>query len=166
MQIARYNSTELFTVELRKVLPSLYDYIEFFSHIFLPLTGSKLLKEEIQNSDIINFLIDTTLRAETTEHASNKKLKVVAMIFLKDIWKTFPLKFDQDASLGNNLLSFMKRSSRDHEHHIRYIVVTQLFDLLTHFANDRNPYAPIIYKTLIFSLIENAHDPQLKQYVC
>lgn len=40
-----------------------------------------------------------------------------------------------------------------------------LFRLLENFAAERNPYAPIIYKTLTFCLIENHSDNDVREYI-
>jgi hypothetical protein len=53
----------------------------------------------------------------------------------------------------------LKRGSRDKHRPIRIIAVSLMFKLLDKFAEDKNNSAPALYKTLIYSLIENPYDP-------
>lgn len=41
----------------------------------------------------------------------------------------------------------------------------QCYRLLDQFAVERNPYAPVLYKLLIFSLIENHQDLLTREYM-
>jgi hypothetical protein len=40
-----------------------------------------------------------------------------------------------------------------------------MFRLLDHFANDRNPFAAILYKKLTFSLIENFDEMETREFM-
>ena len=48
---------------------------------------------------------------------------------------------------------------------IKITVFTQLFRLLEYFSNSKNLYAPIIYKTLTASVIENFNNPRLREFL-
>jgi hypothetical protein len=45
------------------------------------------------------------------------------------------------------------------------MALTRLFKMLEIFAQDRNPYAPIIYKTLTFSLVENHQQLSIRELI-
>jgi hypothetical protein len=57
----------------------------------------------------------------------------------------------------------LKRGSRDKHRPIRTVAVCALFRLLDKFSEDKNNSAPSIYKTLIFSLVENPNDSIVRE---
>ena len=56
----------------------------------------------------------------------------------------------------------LKRGARDKHKPIRIVAVSELFRLLDKFSEEKNPAAPGIYKTLIFSLVENPADSTVR----
>ena len=59
----------------------------------------------------------------------------------------------------------MKRTTRSCRLALKVPIYTFLFSLLQQFAADRNPYAPVIYKILVFSYIENFPDKLLREFL-
>lgn len=57
----------------------------------------------------------------------------------------------------------LKRGARDKHRPIRTVAVCGLFRLLDKFSEEKNTSAPSIYKTLIFSLVENPNDSTLRE---
>lgn len=55
--------------------------------------------------------------------------------------------------------------TRESSRAIKIEVITQMFRLLESFASTKNAYAPIIYKSLTFCIIENFNDPQIREYL-
>jgi hypothetical protein len=53
-----------------------------------------------------------------------------------------------------SLLNVLKRASRDMRQTLVVVSLELLFRLMEQFAQSRNQYAPIIYKTLTFLLVE------------
>lgn len=56
----------------------------------------------------------------------------------------------------------LKRGARDRHKPIRIVAVSLLFRLLDKFSEEKNPSAPTIYKTLIFSIVENPMDGTIR----
>ena len=52
----------------------------------------------------------------------------------------------------------LKRATRDRHRPVKIVSVVLLFKLLDKFSEDKNAAAPAIFKTLIFSLVENPSD--------
>lgn len=59
----------------------------------------------------------------------------------------------------------MKKASRDQSKVLRYFSLNYLFRILEKLANDRNPYAAVLYKKLTFSLIENYDDVEMREFI-
>lgn len=81
-QAARFSASEMFTVELRKVMPIVFDYVRFMSHIIEPMSKSKLVKDDIQNAGIFEFLFEMALKCEEPENAKNLDFRVAALSIL------------------------------------------------------------------------------------
>ena len=58
----------------------------------------------------------------------------------------------------------LKKSGRDRLKNLRIVAVSLMFRLLEKFAEEKNSSAPALYKALIFSLIENPSDLNLREH--
>lgn len=88
-----------------------------------------------------------------------------------EIWLTLP-DFIQTTLPGaaDGILSILKRASRDAKPTLSQVSIELLFRLLDAFALERNSFAPVIYKTLTFLLVEffwetEIRDNMLKQFI-
>lgn len=165
MQIGRFSMKELFMVELRKVLPNPRDYVGFISHLIKTMCSSKLVKEEIQNNEIFEFLIEMCMKSDETEYRMDYDFKLRSMNLMMELWHTFPIKFEHDATLGNAILNFLKRSSRTSRKVFKLNIFSMLFSLLDYLSQTRNPFAPVVYKIVIFSLIENFTEVSIREFI-
>jgi hypothetical protein len=57
----------------------------------------------------------------------------------------------------------LKRGARDKHRPIRTVAVALMFKILDKFSEDKNPSAPSLYKTLIYSLVENPNDSTIRE---
>lgn len=62
-----------------------------------------------------------------------------------------------------NLFNLLKRATREKKYILRYSSITFLFNLLKNFGLSKSSKAPIVYKLLTFSLIENFNDDDLRE---
>lgn len=58
----------------------------------------------------------------------------------------------------------LKRGMRSRSTLLNHASIVFLFRLLDTFSEDRNLYAPIIYKTLTFAVVENHHNSDLREF--
>ena len=63
-----------------------------------------------------------------------------------------------------NILNLLKRATREKGQIIKITAITFLFKLLENFARMKNHNAPLVYKILTFSLIENFDDTSLREF--
>jgi hypothetical protein len=89
--------------------------------------------------------------------------RIAALTLLTEIWISFTSFIDKKEELANNVLSMLKRASRDKHKPIRTVAICQLFRLLDKFSEEKNNSAPSVYKTLIFSIVENPYDSTLRE---
>lgn len=90
--------------------------------------------------------------------------KIIALNFMVDIWLLFPSYIDENPNISENILSFLKKSTRDLQSNVLVnCSIIFLFKILDVLAINKNTYAPIIYKTLTFSCIENYSNISLRE---
>ena len=63
----------------------------------------------------------------------------------------------------NQIQNMLKRGARDKHRPLRTVSIALIFRLLDKFAEEKNPGAPALYKTLIFSLVENPNDSLVRE---
>ena len=63
------------------------------------------------------------------------------------------------------VLGELKRACRDPEFELQLTAHMQLFRLLDQFASMTHPVAPILFKVLAFSLIENHHELTMRHFL-
>lgn len=69
----------MFTVELRKVHPLPFDYLRLVSHLIEPMSNSKLIKDDIQNGGVFEFLFEMCLKCDDPENSKNVEFRVLAL---------------------------------------------------------------------------------------
>lgn len=73
LEFSRYNVTELFTVELKKITNNdNLVYIKFMLLIFGPLTESKISAEELLQSGAIDYWIELSLKSAENDSRNSK----------------------------------------------------------------------------------------------
>jgi hypothetical protein len=77
------------------------------------------------------------------------------MIFLTNLYLEKPKYFEKATRVpAETIISILKKGARDDRRTICVISIELMFRLLYRFAAERNPFAPTLYKTLAFLLVE------------
>ena len=90
---------------------------------------------------------------------------MILLGFLCDLWTIFPPKVEEQEANANKIIATLKKMTRDMSKNIPTSALTLLFRLLAHFAEKKNPYAPVIYKTLTFCLFENYNNVYFRNII-
>lgn len=61
------------------------------------------------------------------------------------------------------ILGLLKKATREKSTTVAQVSIVLQFKILGSFADSKNNYAPILYKTLVFACIENYADTGLRQ---
>lgn len=98
------------------------------------------------------------------------EMRQVALTLLVDLWVSYPEKFHRrsgevERRAAENMLTVLKRATRDSMKTISSQAVSLMCVLLDKFAQDRNEYAPTIYKALTFLLIDNYYNMDARQEI-
>ena len=82
------------------------------------------------------------------------KERISSLSFLSDTWEIKPDRIEENPEVAQAILTVLKRGCRDRSKILRTVSFELMFKLLHHFSLNRNQFAPIIYKSLTFLLIE------------
>lgn len=81
------------------------------------------------------------------------------------MWLIYPQKIEEQESNANKIIASLKKLTRDQVKGTCISALTLLFRLLYHFAETKNVYAPVVYKTLTFCMFENYNNISLRNVI-
>jgi hypothetical protein len=115
---------------------------------------------------VIGYWLDFGLReADSGSVKRNLGTRQAAISLLIELWIHFPAKIEEQEEIANSILTCLKRGIREKSKMLCFSCVASLFHLLEVFSNERNQYAPIVYKMLTFSLVENYVNSELREFL-
>ncbi|CAG9322647.1 unnamed protein product [Blepharisma stoltei] len=122
-------------------------------------------KEVFKRSGLFDYYIGTVLREG--DYDSNKDLSTrhIGINLLCNIWMEYQEYFKTREDITSSFLSVLKRGCRDKSWMIRISCLSRLFALLDSFYETKNLYAPILFKTLTFLLIENYSSETMREFI-
>jgi hypothetical protein len=165
VQFSLHNFLELFSVKLPNLLIETGRYLNTV-HEFLPsLLSIRTAKQLLVGDGVLDFWFDLAMREADYESRGPSDARISALGFLVDIWVAFPAFFEDREELTSGVISVLKRGARDRYRLVQHFALNKLFYMLEAFRQDRNPYAPILYKTLVFALVENYHDSATRELI-
>ncbi|KAL4454999.1 hypothetical protein ABPG74_006381 [Tetrahymena malaccensis] len=165
-QIAKYNLSDLFIVQLRKLFDDIKEYIRYISLIFPNLMEMQNYKEELLANRILDFWIEQSQKIADYDPIKNSVSdRQAALQLLCDCWITYPRHITDNLQISIQILDLLKKGSRDFSQVLKFHSLQLLFVLLENFANQKNPATALIYKKLTFSLIENSSDTNLREFI-
>lgn len=165
VQFGQNTFLELFTIQLRNMLFESINYLTTINEFLPNLCEIRTSKQELIAAGIVDFWLEFALKEADADARKPVDVRLAALALLCDIWIKFPSKIEGKEDLANNMLTAMKRASRDKSRILRFAVIGRLFNLLDQFSIDRNAYAPIVYKTLTFSLVENYPQESIRDFM-
>ena len=90
--------------------------------------------------------------------------KVIAISFLVELWFSFGGYLDQKPDLANTVLAALRKCAREKAVTTSVVAISLMFRLLDKFASEKNQSAPVLYKTLIFLMIESSDNLLLREH--
>lgn len=165
VQFSKAHFLELFSIHLRNLLPESIHYLTTMNELLPSLCAIRAAKQELLAAGIVDFWTEFGLREAESDGKNSPDVRLAALGFLTELWIKFPSRMEQHEEIANSILTCMKRAYRDKYNLLKIASLGKLFYLLDVFSIERNPYAPIIYKTLIFSLVENYTNTLIREYI-
>ena len=84
---------------------------------------------------------------------------------LTDLWLLYPNKIEEHEATASGILTSLKKATREKNSAVSYTSIALLFKLLDAFALNKNHFAPVVYKTITFSLIENFANQNIREFI-
>jgi hypothetical protein len=157
----RFHLFELFSIYLRNHLQNEGGYFNFVSDIMVKLSNLKIFTDDFIKNGIKTFFFEL-IKDGTMMFNMNTKISCVG--FVTELWINFNIYIEEDEE-NHFLLNTLKKFTRDENKLVQYCAIGQLFRILSVFAKERNMFAPVIYKTLTFNLIEHHNDNKMKEFI-
>lgn len=151
----KFNAVELFTQKLQLLLATWSDYGNVCADVFRLTVGSQLATELIEQSGVLSYWIMASLKvAESTSEVPLND-RIISLVLMTEIWVQRPMFVNnQLQGASEAILHIMKKAARDVRRTLSYVSIELMFRLLESFAAKRHNFAPTIYKTLTFLLVE------------
>ncbi|OMJ68547.1 hypothetical protein SteCoe_33967 [Stentor coeruleus] len=149
---------------MQEIVPEIIQYIATVHEFFPLFCEIKSVKDELISSGTIEYFLSLSI-----QEAENIKLqadeRMTSIHFLCDIWILVPTVVENLETISNQAISILERVSRDKSSILKIGCLGKMFQMLAQFAQVHNVYAPVIYKILTFSLIENYGEEMIKEFI-
>ena len=134
-------------------------HMDFIRTHMVQLASPQMFGEERMVEHVLQYALLYT--SATSPPAARSR----ALVILSNMCSKLSDTVDQHPSAGRQALSALKRACRDQQPRMQIVAHAQLFDLLNNFLQRSHTLAPLLYKTLIFSLIEHHQSEFVRQFV-
>ena len=165
VQFGHGNFLEMFTVQLRNHLNPTSAYLVTMSEFLPALCELKTGKQELLSEGVVDYWLDRGLK-EWAEQKSSPDLRSAALTLMCELWIRFPNKVEAQDKQAAEILTALKRAARHSKSNlVQFGTIAKMFGLLDHFSQDRSAYAPILYKSLTFALVENYEKNLVREFI-
>ena len=164
-EAARFRYRDLLVLHLRAQATSVTEYFQVLAELLPHLAGLAQGNEKLVEEGVIAELADTALREADSDGKRPATTRISALTFLASLWKAVPKYFEEQEDLVNSVLALFKKACRDKSPLLSSLGTGHLFDLLKGLFAQRSPYAPLIFKSLTFLLIETYSSLNQKEFL-
>lgn len=165
VQFARNNFVELFTIQLRNYIPDSVFYFSTMNELLKFFCEIRTAKQELVTGGIVEYWFELGIRESHPDNKKSSDVRVAGINFLCDLWIEFPSIIENREEIGAEILNSIKRALRDKSKLLTLASIGKTFQLLSNFSLERNTFAPIIYKTLTFFIVENYRDSLTREMI-
>lgn len=168
---AKNNYADFFGYQLRKNFlgeVNRKEYINCVHDIFLAISGSvNMVNDAFINSGALDELLTLAIQMADfdTQGQNSYQERITALSFLADVWELKSERIEENQEVAQAILTVLKRGCRDRQRLLRTVSFELMFKLLQHFSVNRNQFAPIIYKSLTFLLIEFHPHVEIREHL-
>lgn len=167
LNIGKNSINELFTHYLKTIIKESFRYWQLILSFIEPL--STILQKDPENKlamqSTFEFWLDCACRQADNDGKKDINERVTALNLLSELWQYLPEILESKEEVTNHALTMFKRATRDKNSSLQIFAFSHLFKLLEKFAEEKKKYAPVIYKTLAFSLVENHQNLMIREFI-
>jgi hypothetical protein len=117
---------------------------------------------------VLSYWIELGIReCETTAETPQPTILISPLNFLADIWVMMHMSIEDNDSIGNSILACISKvlKAANSNRAAKISCFALMFRLLLTFSDLKSNYAPILYKTLTFQLVENHADAAIREFM-
>ncbi len=163
-QYGRYNFVELFTHYVKNSFKTPGEYLQTVAVFLQPLSEYRAAREEIISGGALDIWAEMGCQKAGPENPDVQE-RSAALNMLVELWLCFSGKIEEKADFADRIIKLLQRANRDRAYNMQMLSLGLQFKLLDLFAIERDPYAPIVYKTLTFSLVESLPDDGVREFM-
>lgn len=167
LQVGQFNFIEFFTMNLRNVTVDNLEYISLISEfaLHMRISESDTIIEEINMSGVVGYWVELGLAEAEAGTGKNNNNRASGMSFLITTVTTFFSSIEESENLMNSVLGLINRTCRDESEVLKYISAGMLFYLFDFLAEKKSNFAPIVYRTLTFLLVETYPVSAMREFL-
>eukprot|EP00742_Colponemidia_sp_Colp-10_P006574 GILJ01007045.1.p1 GENE.GILJ01007045.1~~GILJ01007045.1.p1 ORF type:complete len:1707 (-),score=396.78 GILJ01007045.1:173-5251(-) len=162
-QFSRTNLLDLYSNHLRRLIPDPANLMDLIHEFLSPMVESRLSREVCISSGLVDYLLELGIRHSDSGHETVTRISAVSL--LVEIWRLVGEKVGEKEDMPKHILSMLTKGTRDRDAALQVSALTNLFKLLDHLASDHDVFAPVVYKSIIFCLIENHDNELIREFV-
>ena len=165
MQISQFNLVGYFSVHLRNVVNDNREYYEIICQILDHSKESQSSIEEIADSGIIAYWTEMASKDSDFGYGKPRDSRASGLIFLGKIVTVFWSYFELNEGKMNSILGLLNRTCRDDNKILKYLSIGMMFHLFELLTENKSNFAPVIYRTLTFLLVETYNISEIRQFI-
>ncbi|CAD8119075.1 unnamed protein product [Paramecium sonneborni] len=155
--VSQYNVVDFFDVQLRKILKSGKEYIDFINGIIQIIP----IRDQMQELNLFELFASHAIKLFETKHTIMERM--TALKYFEHYWIYYPEQF-----VPNQIEQYLlnsRKATREASFTMRIFTYQSLFRILDNLALQKDKYAALLYKKLVFSLIENFDQKEVREFL-
>jgi hypothetical protein len=109
----------------------------------------------VDQSGVLRYWTLNSLKIAESNNEVTLRDRIVSLVFLTEIWLNKPQYVEGFIpGASDAIMKILKKASRDIRKTLTIVAIELMFRLLERFAGERHNFAPTVYKTLTFLLVE------------
>ena len=164
-EAGRFNYKDMLALHIRAQSTSVIEYLQVLSDLIPSLVGLPQAVERLTEESVLPELVEVALRESDSDGKRSTSSRSAALTLLSILWRYIPAYFEEHEEVVNSLLAMMKKACRDKSLLLSCHSAGHLFSLLIKLYAGRSQYAPLIFKSLTFLMIETFESVDFKEFV-
>lgn len=165
LELGKKSWKDLFTQIIKKSLGDSFDYFGLVISLIESLAASIQRENSDMMEPVIEYWIDQGCYLADNDRKQSDENRAKGLKLLSELWRFFPEGVENKPEVANYVLTIFKRATRDTNAALQLFALVHLFNLMEIFASAKRAYAPVIYKALTFSLVENHQNEEIRQFI-
>jgi len=159
------NMVSLFRVDLPQCIPNTCTFMDFIHDVLALSDREELpLSAQLRNRDLPRHFVGVAGKFADPKHVAGVRRSALGL--LCQVWTAFTSDVERDDQAPKTILLHLNKGFRETSCvDLQLFSLASIFNLLERFASKHKPFAPYLYKTVIFSLIEFHRHEVIRDFI-